>query len=62
MGRENYIKLPKKGTNPRGVEITNEALKTLIEDSRTRSITINWQKTKIKFNAYKRCADLWKEQ
>jgi len=62
MGRENYIKRPKQGTNPRGVGITNEALKTLIEDRRTRSITINWRKTEIKFNAYKRWVDLWKEE
>ncbi|MGQ9702784.1 MAG: ThaI family type II restriction endonuclease, partial [bacterium] len=31
IGRENYIKLPKPGTNPRGVEITKEALSSLVE-------------------------------
>jgi hypothetical protein len=62
MGRRNYIRLPKPGTNPRGVEITKEALSSLIEDSQTRSITINWLRTKIDFNPYKRWVDLWREE
>ena len=61
IGRENYIKLPKPGTNPRGVEITKEALSSLIELSTSRRIVINWRKTKIEFNSYKRWVDLWKE-
>ncbi len=61
IGRENYIKLPKPGTNPRGVEITKEALSSLVEDSMSRKIIINWQKTKINFNPYKRWVDLWRE-
>uniref|UniRef100_A0A7C5UVG5 Type II restriction endonuclease subunit R n=1 Tax=candidate division CPR3 bacterium TaxID=2268181 RepID=A0A7C5UVG5_UNCC3 len=61
MGRQNYIKLPKPKTNPRGVEITKEALMSLIEDRDTRRIEINWYRTKIEFNAYKRWVDLWRE-
>jgi len=61
MGRLNYIKLPKPGTNPRGVEITKEALSNLIADKESKRIVINWQKTKIKFNPFKRWIDLWKE-
>lgn len=61
IGRENYIKLPKPGTNPRGIEITKEALLRLVEDSMSRRIVINWQKTKIEFNSYKRWVDLWRE-
>lgn len=41
IGRKNYIKLPKAGTNPRGVEITKEALMGLVEDSETKVIKIN---------------------
>jgi len=41
IGRENYIKLPKPGTNPRGVEITKEALSDLVKDSIYRKIVIN---------------------
>jgi len=41
IGRANYIKLPKPGTNPRGVEITKEALSDLVKDSISRKIVIN---------------------
>jgi hypothetical protein len=61
IGREKYIKLPKAGTNPRGVEITKEALSNLVEDSRSKSIEINWQRKEIEFNSYKRWVDLWEE-
>jgi hypothetical protein len=61
MGRRKYIKLPKAGTNPRGVEITKDALSGLVRDSDSKSIEINWQKTEIDFNPYKRWGDYWKE-
>lgn len=61
LGRENYIKLPKPGTNPRGVEISKEALSALIEDSETKCIKINWNRTQIDFNPYKRWVDFWRE-
>lgn len=61
IGRENYIKLPKEGTNPRGVEITKEALWRLVQDSECRRIVINWQRTRIDFNPYQRWIDLWRE-
>lgn len=61
IGRQNYIKLPKPGTNPRGVEITKKALSSLVEDSETRSIVIDWQRTSIDFNPYKRWVDFWRE-
>jgi len=62
IGRENYIKLPKPGTNPRGVEITKEALTNLVNDKESKSIIINWQKIKIEFNSFKRWVDLWREE
>lgn len=61
IGKRNYIKLPKAGTNPRGIEITKEALSGLVSDSESKNIAINWQRTKIEFNTYKRWVDLWKE-
>ncbi len=61
IGREKYIKLPKAGTNPRGVEITKEALSNLVEDSMSKNIEIKWQRTNIEFNSYKRWVDLWRE-
>jgi hypothetical protein len=62
IGKRNYIRLPKPGTNPRGVEITKEALSSLVEDNRSQRIIINWQRAKIDFNPYKRWVDLWKEE
>lgn len=59
IGRGDYIKLPKSGTNPRGVEIIKDALSTLIKDSWTKNIKINWQRMKIDFNPYKRWVELW---
>jgi len=44
IGRDRYIKLPKPGTNPRGVEITKEALTSLVKDDLSKVIEINWQK------------------
>ena len=61
VGRKNYIKLPIVGTNPRGVEFTKESLSSLVGDSKSKSIEISWQKTKIDFNPYKRWVDLWEE-
>lgn len=61
IGRNGYIKLPKPGTNPRGVEITKEALTNLVKDNLSKVIEINWQKTKIGYNSYKRWVDYWKE-
>ena len=61
IGRQNYIKLPKPGTNPRGVEITKEALSSLVDDSKSKRIVIDWQRTKIDFNPYNRWVELWRE-
>jgi len=61
IGREKYIKLPKSGTNPRGVEITKEALLSLVEDRDSKKIVINWQRTEIEFNSYKRWVELWRK-
>jgi len=61
IGKKKYIKLPKPGTNPRGVEITKEALEVLVEDKDSKVIEIYWQKAKIDYNPYKRWVDYWEE-
>ena len=61
IGRNNYIKLPKAGTNPRGAEITKTALSSLVADKQCQHIEINWQRSKIDFNPYKKWVDFWKE-
>lgn len=59
LTREKYIKLPKQGTNPRGIKIQNFAMKSLIENKKTYKIPISWQKEKIKFNPFKRWVEYW---
>jgi len=56
-----YFKLPPPGTNPRGVEISKEALRALLEHKDTRCIEIVWRKVEIKYDPYKRWVDYWKE-
>ena len=62
IGREKYIKLPKPGTNPRGVEITKDALLLLVNNRKTRSIEIDWQLPEIDCNPYKKWVDYWREE
>ncbi len=59
MGKDRYIKLPKPGTNPRGVEMQGEAMRLLITNSQTLNIPINWTKESSNFNTYKRWIELW---
>jgi len=61
MGRENYIKLPKAGTNPRGVEMTANALRNLATHEKTLKIPIKWSKETIEFKAYHRWIEMWRE-
>jgi hypothetical protein len=62
IGKENYIKLPKPGTNPRGVEINRDALALILKDENSFGIDIFWKKPKVDFNAYRRWVDYWKEE
>lgn len=62
-GKEFYFKLPKQGTNPRGVEITNEAINKLVEHPTTKKIEIDWSRDdSVDYNAYDRWVDHWKEE
>lgn len=62
IGKDNYIKLPKAGTNPRGAEISREALSKLLGDKETRKIEIEWKRTKVDYDPYKRWVDYWNEE
>jgi len=61
MGRERYFKLPKPGTNPRGVEFSKETLMKLTTHNGTKSIEIFWNRSKIEYDPYQRWVDYWKE-
>ena len=62
IGSERYIRLPKQGTNPRGAEITKEALLSLTQSQETKVIEINWQKPDIDYQPYQRWVDYWSEE
>lgn len=62
LGRETYIKLPKAGTNPRGVEMSGKAIQELLQHKNTLSILINWKKEIIDFKPFKRWIELWEQQ
>ncbi len=59
INRERYIKLPKAGTNPRGVEISSEALNILANHPNALKIPINWNREKIEYNPYGRWLEYW---
>lgn len=61
LGVKKYLKLPKKGTNPRGIEITRKALELLTMDKDTMSIEVNWERREIKYNIYDRWVKLWRK-
>ena len=58
---EGYLKAPKVGTNPRGIEFSKEALKQMLSHKETLRIPINWQKENTKYDIYKRWVDYWAE-
>jgi hypothetical protein len=61
-----YVYRHKKGTNPRGVEISNEGIKRLIEHPQTKKIDIFWRKPKIGadiiYKPYQRWVEIWAEE
>lgn len=62
LGKEKYIKLPKPGTNPRGIEIHPEALKKCVMSTKYK-LDISWkiEENNLKYNPYKRWIDLWEK-
>jgi len=61
-GKELYFKLPKQGTNPRGVEITNMAINKLVNHATTKRIFIDWLRNESNgYSPYDRWIELWKD-
>jgi hypothetical protein len=64
--RDRYVYRHKRGTNPRGVEISNEGIKRLIEHRETKKINIFWEKPEIGddiiYKPYQRWVELWAEE
>ncbi|MCL2599149.1 MAG: ThaI family type II restriction endonuclease [Firmicutes bacterium] len=63
IGRGRYIKLPKEGTNPRGAEITTEALNLLMQCEDTRIIEVSFARDEIDYREiYTKWLDLWRDE
>jgi hypothetical protein len=56
MGRESYLRIPKRGTNPRGVEISREAVAQLIRHHQTKGLTIKWHRNIVASEVERRLA------
>ena len=59
-----YLYKHRKGTNPRGVEISNKALKKLIDHKETLCIQIRWEKPEVEgliYKPYERWIELWEK-
>lgn len=61
IGRQHYTKLPKVGTNPRGVEITDQALALLVSHPQTLRVPITWYRKKVYYSPYDRWLDYWRK-
>jgi hypothetical protein len=61
VGAQKYIKLPKSGTNPRGVEISEAALCRLANHKDSRKIPINWVRPTIDYHPHERWLALWQK-
>lgn len=62
LGIESYVKVPPRGTNPRGVEISKEAMALLQSHEYTRTLPINWYRDKsllVERALYRRWIELW---
>ena len=59
LSHRRYIKLPKQGTNPRGVEMSAEAFYELTQNKMTNSISIDWIKEEIDYKPFDRWVNLW---
>ncbi len=63
LSSDNYMKFPKRGTNPRGVELSKDAMEMLLEHACTRHLAIQWDRDPIpawtKLDTYRRWIELW---
>ena len=62
IGIDRYTKVPPRGTNPRGVELSREALGTFLEHSDTQTLGISWKRDPsllVERTLYRRWIELW---
>lgn len=60
MDLNNFFKVPPENTNPRGVEISKEALNNCVYDKNSFKIPIFWKRDEnLKFDPYEKWLKLW---
>lgn len=68
MGNLKYLRIPKHGTNPRGVEIAREAVRQLISHRETRALPIKWHRpplvtgAEVRLAPYRRWLYYWQSE
>ena len=61
LGRDEYLTLPKPGTNPRGVEMSKKAVRVLSGHLQSLTIPVQWDKREIRFDPYEHWLELWEQ-
>ena len=63
LSSDNYMKLPRRGTNPRGVELSKDAMGMLLAHPCTRNLDIKWDRDPSllgeNWTLYRRWIELW---
>jgi len=68
LGKERYLRMPKQGTNPRGVDISSVAVEALLKHPSTKALTIAWSypdnltAEALRLASYKRWLQYWQEE
>ena len=62
LGKGGFFKLPKPGTNPRGIEMTAAALEHAVNNPSSKSTPIIWKKPSIQYNRYERWITYWRNK
>ena len=62
LGKERFMKIPPRGTNPRGIELSSEAMRLMQAHKMTQNINIAWHRDKsllVERALYRRWIELW---
>ena len=57
--KNEFFKLPRPGTNPRGVEYDRYALHNMVRHNQSITIPIQWTKPTLRYNIYERWLTNW---
>jgi len=66
IGRSKFLNLPKPGTNPRGVEISREAVSQMLAQPHTKRLSISWRISKsraeLREQSLQQWIELWQQE